>query len=211
MRGSHIFPVLLLGLCSAATAEIAVYRDAPNSYVAANIMMTTVDGGPIDQNQGGLTVRMGGMLDENFGAEVRLGRGLWHETQRLPGAVRLQVDVDHIAGVYAVGRLPFAVPLVELPLVDRLFVHALAGVADVQLRAEQDICVGTCGATTVTRESTTDFSWGVGIGAELKLPRVELPVLNTPRRIGLSLEYMTYGGWKDVDVSGIEAGVMVFF
>ena len=211
MRGSHFFPVLLLGLCSAANAEIAVYRDAPNSYVAANIMITTVEGGQVDQNQGGFSVRMGGMLDENFGAEVRLGRGLWHETQRLPGDIRLQVDVDHIAGVYAVGRLPFAVPVVELPLVDRLFVHALAGVADVQLRAEQDFCVGGCGGTKVTRKSVLDFSWGVGFGAELKLPKIELPVLNMPRRVGLSLEYMNYSGFDDVDVSGIEAGVMVFF
>ncbi|MCC1496062.1 outer membrane beta-barrel protein [Alcanivorax sp. 1008] len=211
MRGYHIFPVLLVGLCSAATAEIAVYRDAPNSYVATNIMMTNVQGGQVDQSQGGFSVRMGGMVDQNFGAEVRLARGLWHETQRLPGSVRLQIDVDHIAGVYAVGRLPFDVPLVELPLVDRLFVHALAGVADVRLRAEQDICIGGCGSTTVTRRSNLDFSWGLGIGAELKLPKVELPVLNMPRRVGLSLEYMNYQGWKDVDVTGIEAGVMVFF
>jgi hypothetical protein len=211
MRGSHFFPVLLLGLCSAATAEIAVYRDAPNSYVAANIMMTTVEGGQVDQSQGGFSFRLGGMIDENFGAEVRLGRGLWHETQRLPGDVRLQIDVDHVAGLYGTARLPFNVPLIDVPLVDKLFVHALAGVADIQLRAQQDICVGGCRGTTVTRESALDFSWGLGVGAELKLPKIELPVMNMPRRVGLSLEYMDYSGFDDVDVSGIEAGVMVFF
>ena len=150
------------------------------------------------------------MVDPHFGAEVRLGRGFWHETQRAPG-IRVQIDVDHVAGVYGTGRLPFDVPFVELPLVDKLFVHALVGVADVQLRTETDICAPVCNNTSVDRDSITGLSWGVGMGMELKLPKIELPVLNSPRRIGLSLEYMDYGGKDSIDVSGIEAGLMVFF
>lgn len=211
MRGSRIFPaVLLLALSPAALAEIAVYRDAPTSYVGANIMMPNVKGAGLDQVPGGFLFRLGGMVDPHFGAEVRLGRGFWHETQRAPGT-RVQIDVDHIAGVYGTARLPFDVPLVELPLVDKLFVHALVGVADVQLRTETDTCAGGCGATRVDHDSATDMSWGVGMGMELKLPKIELPVFNSPRRIGLSLEYMNYGGKNDIDVSGIEAGLMVFF
>ncbi len=211
MRGFRIFPAaLLLALSPAALAEVAVYRDAPISYVGANIMTLNVDGGVLDQTAGGFLFRLGGMIDPYFGAEVRLGRGFWHETQRFPGS-RVQVDVDHVAGVYGTARLPFDVPLIELPLVDKLFVHALVGVADVQLRTETDICAGGCGATRVDHDSSTDMSWGVGMGMELKLPKIELPVFNSPRRIGLSLEYMNYGGKNDIDLSGVEAGLMVFF
>lgn len=211
MKGFRVFPALLLGLCCTATAEMSVYRDKPNSYVATNLMFTNIDGGAVDQTQGGFSVRMGGMLDENFGAEVRFGRGLWHETQRFPSGARVQADVDHIAGIYGVARLPFAVPFVQLPVVDRLFVHALAGVADVQLRHEQNICLAGCGRTMVRRSSALDFSWGVGLGMEIDMPKTNLPVFNLPQRVGLSLEYMDYSGFNDVDLSGIEAGIMMFF
>lgn len=211
MRGFRTFPAaLLLALSPAALADIAVYRDAPTSYVGANIMTLNVDGDVLDQTAGGFLFRLGGMIDPHFGAEVRLGRGFWHETQRFPGT-RIQVDVDHVAGVYGTARLPFDVPLIELPLVDKLFVHALLGVADVQLRTETDICAGGCGATQVDHDSATDLSWGVGMGMELKLPKIELPVFNSPRRIGLSLEYMNYGGKDEIDLTGVEAGLMVFF
>src|SRR5690606_30534154 len=117
----------------------------------------------LDQTPGGFLFRLGGMVDRHFGAEVRLGRSLWHETQRFPGS-RVQIDVDHIAGVYGTARLPFNVPLIDVPLVDKLFVHVLAGVADVQLRGEYDVCAGGCGATQLRRDAATDLSWGVGMG-----------------------------------------------
>jgi hypothetical protein len=210
MRGFRFFPALLLVLTSAAAADIAVYRDAPNSYVGANIMTLNVQGTDLDQTPGGFLFRLGGMVDPHFGAELRLGRGFWHETERVPGS-RLQVDVDHIIGVYGTGRLPFDVPLIELPLVDKLFVHALVGIADVQLRSESDTCAGGCRATRVRHDAATDLSWGVGLGMELALPKIELPVFNSPRRIGLSLEYMNYGAKYDIDLTGVEAGIMVFF
>lgn len=210
MRGFRIFlAALLLALSPAALAEIAVYRDAPVSYVGANIMTLNVDGDVLDQTAGGFLFRLGGMIDPHFGAEVRLARGFWHETQRFPGT-RVQVDVDHVAGLYGSARLPFDVPLIELPLVDKLFVHALLGVADVQLRSEINTCAVGC-TTQVSHDSATDLSWGVGMGMELKLPKIELPVLNSPRRIGLSLEYMNYGAKYDIDLTGVEAGLMVFF
>lgn len=211
MRGLRIVPALALLLGGPALADIAVYRDAPVSYVGANILTLNAEGPAFDQTPGGFLFRLGGMVDPNFGAEVRIGRGLWHETERA-GVARLQLDVDHVAGVYGTGRLPFDVPLVELPLVDKLFVHGLVGIADVQLRTEADICGNPgCGGTRITRANSTDLSWGVGLGMELALPRIELPVLNSPRRMGLSLEYMNYGGKNDVDLTGIEAGLMIFF
>lgn len=211
MKIVQILSALLLGLCSAAMADTSVYRDKPNSYVATNLMFTNIDDGAVDQTQGGLSVRMGGMLDENFGAEVRFGRSLWHETQRFPTGDRIQADVDHVAGLYGVVRLPFRMPFVQLPVVDRLFVHALAGLADVQLRYEQNLCLAGCGPTRVRRSSELDFSWGMGMGVEIKLPKTNLPVVNMPERLGLSLEYMNYSGFNNIDVSGIEAGVMMFF
>jgi hypothetical protein len=211
MKGFRVFPVLLLGLCCTATAQTSIYRDKPNSYVATNLMFTNIDGGAVSQTQGGLSVRMGGMLDENFGVEARFGRGLWHETQYFPTGDRIQLDVDHVAGLYGVARLPFSVPFVQPPVIDRMFVHALAGLADVQLRHERNVCSPICGPTRVRRSSALNFSWGLGMGVEIKLPETSQPTQMMPQRLGLSLEYMNYSGFNDADVSGIEVGLMMFF
>jgi hypothetical protein len=210
MRVCRFLPVLMLALAVPATADIAFYRDQPKSYVASNIFMLEVDGAGIDQTPGGVLFRLGGMVDRHFGAEVRLGRGLWHESQPQDDDSRLKISVDHVVGVYGTARLPFDVPLITLPLVDKLFVHALVGAADVQLRSELTQCDPDC-SRQVQHNGRTDLSWGVGMGMELALPKIELPLFDAPRRIGLSLEYMHYGSKYDVDLNAIEAGVMVFF
>jgi hypothetical protein len=210
MRAFRFLPALLLVMSGGVAADIAVYRDAANSYVGANIALISVEANTVDQTPGGFVFRLGGMVDKHWGAEVRLGRTFWHEVEYTPGGGSRQVDIDHVIGVYGTGRLPFNVPFIEVPLVDKLFVQAMAGVADVQLRSRTVSCTPDC-TRTYRRNDATDLSWGVGMGMELALPKIELPVFNAPRRIGLSLEYMNYGGKYDVDFTGIEAGLMVFF
>jgi hypothetical protein len=92
-----------------------------------------------------------------------------------------------------------------------MFVHALAGLADVQLRHERNVCSPICGPTRVRRSSALNFSWGLGMGVEIKLPETSQPTQMMPQRLGLSLEYMNYSGFNDADVSGIEVGLMMFF
>lgn len=219
MRGMHFRGARsVIVYCLAATmslvlsmpvlAEVAVFREQPKSYVASNIMVATLDAEGIDQQPGGFLFRLGGMMDEYYGAEVRLGRGFWHESDQLPGGGRLRIDIDHVLGVYFTGRKSFPLPFIRLPLVDGLFVQGQLGVADVQLKGRTLVCGAEC-SRSVDRRTTTDLSWGVGVGTELTLPKMQIP--GVPRNVGLSLEYMNYGGKNDLDITSLEAGIMVFF
>lgn len=195
-------PVLAQDKAPLEPEPVAVYRERPSSYAGLGLFSSTVETPATSQKPGGLHVRMGGMLDEHWGAEVRLARGFWHETDRL-GNSKVQHDVDYLAGAYLTSRWAFAVPLVELPMVQRMFLQGHLGVADARIRSETETCTPAC-IDRVTRNDRTDLSWGVGVGLEVKLPSV-------PNQIGLSLEYMDYGDKYDVEVSAIEAGFQVFF
>lgn len=195
-------PVLAQDKAPLEPEPVAVYRERPSSYAGLGLFSSTVETPATSQKPGGLHVRMGGMLDEHWGAEVRLARGFWHETDRL-GNSKVQHDVDYLAGAYLTSRWAFAVPLVELPMVQRMFLQGHLGVADARIRSETETCTPAC-IDRVTRNDRTDLSWGVGVGLEVKLPSV-------PNQIGLSLEYMDYGDKYDVEISAIEAGFQVFF
>lgn len=195
-------PVLAEDKAPLEPERVAVYRERPSSYAGLGLFSSTVDANTTSQKPGGLHVRMGGMLDQHWGAEVRLARGVWHERDRV-GNAKIQQDIDYLAGAYLTSRWAFAVPLVELPLVQRMFVQGHLGVAGVRLRTEIERCTPACD-TRATRNDWTDLSWGGGVGLEVKLPQI-------PNQIGLSLEYMHYGDKYDVEVSAIEAGFQVFF
>lgn len=204
-----VTPALLSTAASAATDadqaakpdKVAIYRESPDTYVGLGLIGTKIEDGPLDQAPGGLHIRAGGMLDPNWGVEVRMARGFWHERQKI-GDARVQIDIDYLAGFYLTRRWDFAVPMVEIPMVKGLFVQAQAGVATAQIKTETEACA-TC-PTSVVRDDRTDLSWGLGVGLN-----VRVPVL--PNRVNLSLEYMDYGDKDDVEVSAVEAGFQVFF
>ena len=195
-------PVLAQDKAPLEPEPVAVYRERPSSYAGLGLFSSTVETPATSQKPGGLHVRMGGMLDEHWGAEVRLARGFWHETDRL-GNSKVQHDVDYLAGAYLTSRWAFAVPLVELPMVQRMFIQGHLGIAGARVRSETETCAPAC-IDRVTRSDRTDLSWGAGLGLEVKLPQV-------PNQVGLSLEYMHYGDKYDVEISAIEAGFQVFF
>ena len=212
---------LVMGLIFAPLAQaerVSVYRDAKNSYVGVNLTHQWLEGpleaGSSEQNPGGMMFRFGGMMDNYWGAEVRMGRGFWHTVDRVGADTRVKADVYHIAGLYAPGRYAFDVPFIKLPLVNKLYVQGSLGVADSKIKYRSYITDSTSATPTQTRDvqrhDATDLSWGVGAGALVTLPRLRLiPFL--PRNLGLSLEYFHYGDKYDAELTSIEAGGMIFF
>ena len=181
--------------------RVSIYRESPKSYAGLGLFASAVDNGAgLNQSPGGLHIRMGGMIDPHWGAEVRLARGFWHESNVI-GGTKVQLDIDHIAGAYLTTRWPFAVPLVRIPGIERMFFEAHAGLASVQLRAIAEI---PNSHDPVSRHERTDMSWGAGLGVEVHVPKVD-------NKIGLSLEYMDYGSKDNLSINAVEAGFQVFF
>ncbi len=185
-------------------AKVAIHRESTNSYAGLGLVSTVVESDPINQSPGGFHVRLGGMMDRHWGAEVRLAAGAWHERDRISPTRKVSVDLDYLAGLYLTSRWDFAVPFVEVPMVDRMFVQGHAGIASVQLNVEEEVCAPLC-TTSNDSSERTDLSWGAGIGLETRIRQIY------PNKIGLSLEYMNYGSKDDVDISAIEAGFQLFF
>lgn len=181
--------------------KVAIYRESPSTYVGLGLISSQIEGGSLDQAPGGIHIRAGGMLDPNWGMEVRMARGFWHERQKI-GNARVQIDIDHLAGLYLNRRWDFAVPMVDLPMVKGMFVQAQVGVASIQLKKEVDACATCRGG--VDRDARTDLSWGVGMGLDVRVPTL-------PNKVNLSLEYMDYGDKYDLEISAVEAGFQVFF
>lgn len=211
MRGLRMSKLSLcltmLVVASAQAAEnepsrVSFYREVPHSYAGIGLFSASVERDPLDQAPGGLHVRLGGMVDEHWGVEARLARGVWHESQRL-GAGRVQVDVSHLAGLYLTSRWAFGIPVIEIPAVPRMFVQAQAGLVDIGLKSEFESCTPLC-STTEQRDNHNDFSWGLGIGLEARVPQVQYPV-------GLSLEYFDHGEQNKIEITTVEAGIQFFF
>lgn len=212
MRGLRMLKLSLFWLATAAASaqaaetqpdRVAFYREVPHSYAGIGLFSASVERDPLDQAPGGLHVRLGGMVDEHWGVEARLARGIWHETQRFGTSGRVQVDVSHLAGVYLTSRWAFGIPLVEIPAVPRMFVQAQAGLVDIGLKSELESCTPLC-TTVERRDNHNDFSWGLGVGLEARVPQVQYPV-------GLSLEYFNHGEQDQIEITTVEAGVQFFF
>lgn len=205
-------------LASAATQvqaqeddAVAIYREEARSYVAGSVVQFTVEGSVIDQQPGGLLVRMGGRLDDHFGAEVRLGAGLWHEAQRdgLPVPVeKVLVDVDYLVGAYFTGRWNWQMPYVRVPLIDTFYVEGLAGMVNRRVSAEAET---QAGLTADSDWDGTAASFGAGLGFDVTTPFFKGPV-------SLGLQYMDYGSLEDapangeeLDLSSLEATLQITF
>lgn len=205
------------GLCGQAGAaapdetEVAIYREEPRSYAGLTAVQFNLDSDLVDQQPGGLMVRMGGRFDDHYGAEVRLAAGLWHEAQRegLPASVKkLVMDVDYVVGGYFTGRWGWQLPYVRLPFIKQFYADAQVGLAALQVSGEVETF------TNLSNEGDWDsvnLSYGAGLGMEF-----DLPFLGTPGAAGL--QYMSYGALEDVpstgddlDISSLEATLTFFF
>ena len=192
-------------------AEVSIFREQPRSYAGPSIVQFNLDSDLVDQQPGGLMVRLGGRFDDHYGAEVKIGAGLWHEAQRdgLPGSVKkLVMDVDYVVGGYFTGRWGWQLPYVRVPMIRQFYVDAQVGLAALQVSAE---------AETFSNLSSdadwdgTSLSYGLGLGFDF-----DLPFLGVPAAAGL--QYMSYGSLEDVpsngddlDISSLEGSLQIFF
>ena len=221
---------LVMAAASSANADegVAVFKEEKLSYFGLTTNVFAVDtdvasadldlglnpASQVEQSPGGLGVRLGGMLDRTWGIEARLAGGLWHEVDRqtrFPVRGKLQMDVDHVAGVYATGKWRYQLPFIDRPpLVEHFFLQARAGMAHAQVKASGALCTGLVCAENSERRDSGGFSWGAGFGVRLEIPNL-MDRLRPLRHVGLTLDYTDYGDVAGVDLSAAEASVLFFF
>ena len=218
MKRMGRFLAMAMGIISAASqaatpeeTEVSIYRDEPRSYAGASVVQFNLESDLLDQQPGGLMVRMGGRLDSTFGAEVRLAAGLWHEAQRddVPNGVKKVVaDVDYLVGGYFTGRWGWQLPYVRLPGISEFYLDGQLGLAALQVSAELE----------TLSESTAEGDWdgfslsyGAGLGMDFTMPFVDLPA-------AAGIQYMSYGSLEDapssgddIDISSLEATLKLRF
>ena len=191
-----------LFLCPPLWAQpIAHYHDQRNTYAGLSAMMFTVDYGQGNKvTPGGVGFRLGGMLDEHWGMEVRAAVGPIKSSRDLASGSRNYADVtlDHAAALLLTGRLPFRSP-VALPMVKDLFVQGFAGIGNAQVKADRHWCNSVRCHSDVDRNNDTTLAWGVGAG------------VRTDFNLGLTLQYMHYISQSYIDISGLEAGIEWYF
>ena len=227
-KGWPALVLLLVATRVAAADDVSIYKEEKNSYFGLTTSAFLVDtdvastdlglglnpAAAIEQNPGGLGVRMGGMIDRSWGVEARLAAGLWHEVDReSDGAFRakVQMDVDHTVGVYATGKMRFQLPFVPRPAMVRHFFGQLhVGMAHAQVKSAGELCVGLTCVEASDRADSGGFSWGAGLGVRLEVPNL-MERLRQLRHVGLTLEYMDHPEVAGVDLSSTEASVLFFF
>jgi len=194
--------VLLLLPAAAWSADdeqtVSVYQDKPRSYVGANLVYGALDFDSRDDtiNPAAFAVRMGGMANDHFGLEARFGTGLGKTTERPDSTSRAKVDysLDHVGGVYFTARAP----LLDFPRWGKVYTQGYLGVGAEQIKTVKRACDPDCRSDT-ERNDETGPSWGVALGLR---PRPE---------VSLAVEYMRYVSTDEIEVSGLEAGILYHF
>ena len=185
-------------------AKVAHFQDSRYGYAAANLMHFNLDyDGRYEQNPSGLALRLGGMIDENWGLELRMGVGPSGDTRRAENS-RNKVDytVDHVGALLATGKWSFEPPVmlpVLKPHIDSFFVQGFAGVADVKVKTVARRCNLQGCLSDTERNDDTSLAFGAGLG------------VRTAYDIGLSLQYMQYVDKEYITVSAIEGGLEWYF
>ena len=177
---------MLLGLLFSAPLwadTVAHYQDQRYGYIAGNLGHFTVEEDKIDDTMTptGVNLRLGGMMDPNWGVELRVGAAPSGDT--------------FLLGTF---RLPFKPP-VALPMVDSLYAQAFAGGAAVRVKTDTVTCQGAQCSNEVSRRDYFSFAFGAGVG------------IRTEFNLGLSLQYMQYTYEDPVTVKAIEGGLEWYF
>ncbi len=181
------------------SSRVAHFQDSRYGYAAANLMQFNLDYNRYETTPSGLALRLGGMIDENWGVELRLGTGPSPDTRRAQNS-RNKVDytVDHVGALLATGKWSFDSPVAKQQ-VDSFFVQGFAGIADVKVKTEARRCNALGCSSDVERDDDTSLAFGAAIG------------LRTVWDIGLSLQYMQYVDKEYITVTGIEGGLEWYF
>ncbi|OEY65354.1 porin family protein [Marinobacter sp. X15-166B] len=173
-------------LCALAVAGFiavpAVADQTDTTYAGVQIAHLTWDEPDVeDLNPTALVGRLGHYVHNNFSVEGRLATGLSDDSTSVEG-VKVSLEIDYLLGVYGVGHLPIN---------DQVSVYGLAGFTKAKASAEASFG----GATFSTSDDGTSFSYGVGGQVSLS------------QNAALTVEYASYYDRKDVQVSGVSAGL----
>ena len=195
---------MLLGLLFSAPLwadTVAHYQDQRYGYIAGNLGHFTVEEDKIDDTMTptGVNLRLGGMMDPNWGGELRVGAAPSGDTFRTEGtADKVDYSLDHVGALLGTFRLPFKSP-VALPMVDSLYAQGFAGGAAVRVKTDTVTCQGAQCSNEVSRRDYFSFAFGAGVG------------IRTEFNLGLSLQYMQYTYEDPVTVKAIEGGLEWYF
>ncbi|KAF0810871.1 hypothetical protein A167_00358 [Alcanivorax sp. S71-1-4] len=174
-------------------AEVSVYRDQPRFWVAVSAAQTTLDFGRLDASPLTLGLRVGGMMDDTFGTELRLARGIVADRdERVAGTASARRDdsLDHLASVLVLARLPLA---------EGVYARAVAGLSDAQIRTRLRRCNGGACRSDTERNDDTSLSWGLG-GYWQPQPS-----------LALSVEFMRYLDRDTVTLDAVELAAVFLF
>ncbi len=194
-RAGRLTCLLFLLMLSArpALADVSVYRDQPRFWVAVSAAQTTLDFGRLDARPLTLGLRVGGMMDDMFGTELRIARGIVADRdERAVGSGRARRDdsLDHLASALVLARLPLA---------EHVYARAFAGLSDAQIRTRLRRCnAGACRSDT-ERNDDTSLSWGLG-GYWQPQPA-----------LALSVEFMRYVDRDTLALDAIELAAVFLF
>lgn len=181
------------------TQRVAHFQDSRYGYAAANLMHFNLDYDDYELTPTGLGLRLGGMVDDYWGVELRLATGPSPDTRRLENTpYKVDYTVDHVGALLATGKWSLPSPLVKQH-VESLYVQGFAGIADVKVKTETRRCTALGCRTTQDRNDDTSLAFGAAVG------------LRTTYNIGLSLQYMQYVDKDYITVTGIEGGLEWYF
>lgn len=183
--------------------RVAHFQDSRYGYAAASLMHFNLDYDEYELTPSGLGLRLGGMVDENWGVELRLATGPSPDTRRTETR-RYKVDytVEHVGALLATGKWSFQSPVTLPgldPYLDSFFVQGFAGVADVKVKTETRRCNALGCRTDTDRNDDTSLALGAAVG------------LRTAWNIGMALQYMQYVDKDYITVTAVEGSLEWYF
>lgn len=184
-------------------APVAHFQDSRYGYVASNLMHLNLEYDHSELTPSGVNFRLGGMIDKNWGLELRMGVGPSGDTRRSETSLnKVDYTVDHVGALLATGKWSFESP-VKLagldPYIEDIFVQGFAGVADVKVKTVKRVCRETGCRSGTARNDDTSLAYGAAVG------------LRTAWNLGLSLQYMQYVDKDYLTVTSIEGGLEWYF
>lgn len=176
-----LIAVALLSSAAAMTAVTASANSAGSGYVGALASHYTfdVEGTSDDLNPTGLTVRGGYFLTDNVAVEGRLGTGLNDDTI---SGTNVDIELDQLVGVYAVGHLPVNEVFSFYGLVGFSYAEATLSAPGASVSDDDD-----------------GFSYGAGVEVNFT------PVVSA------QLEYASYLNKSDYDLNAASIGISYKF
>lgn len=185
-KKTSAFFALVIG-CAATTPALAV--DQGETYLGGGFGLVTYDADGLPEfNPTAGIGRLGYGLIDNVAIEGRLGFGISDDTNSDGFGNEASVEVDELAGVYAVGYLPVA---------ERFSLYGLAGLTSGEATATATNANGQLIGTET--EDDSDFSYGVG---------AEAYVSDSIAGYG---EWVSYFDGDDYDITAFTLGIKYSF